>query len=140
MTNDMSNISTVADRKRRCAKVLELGSVFWESLHRSYSVVQCLHNITKHWSFSLNMRRTWKVEDTVRGVLSIPKMGLKFVRPSVRSSVKRQDLRLALETVGCSTGCGGGESGATGVASTVITVVASGRVDNGRTMSVGSSM
>ena len=76
------------------------------------------------------MRRTWKVEDTVRGVLSIPKMGLKFVRPSVRSSVKRQDLRVALETVGC----GGGETGATGVAAAVITV-ASGRVDNGRTMS-----
>ena len=74
------------------------------------------------------------MEDTVRGVLSIPKMGLKFVRPSVRSSVKRQDLRVALETVGSTTGCGGGETGATGVAAAVITV-ASGRVDNGRTMS-----
>ena len=81
-----------------------------------------------------------EVEDTVRGVLSIPKMGLKFVRPSVRPSVKRQDLRLALETVGCSTGCGGGDAVANGVATAVITVVASGRVDNGRTMSVGSSM
>ena len=139
MTNDMSNISTVADRKRRCAKVLELGSVFWESLHRSYSVVQCLHTVPKHWSFSEHAQ-DMKVEDTVRGVLSIPKMGLKFVRPSVRPSVKRQDLRLALETVGCSTGCGGGDAVANGVATAVITVVASGRVDNGRTMSVGSSM
>ena len=78
-----------------------------------------------------------EVEDTVRGVLSIPKMGLKFVRPSVRSSVKRQDLRLALAS---GTAGVGGESVANGVATAVITVVASGRVDNGRTMSVGSSM
>ena len=67
----------------------------------------------------------------MRGVLSIPKMGLKFVRPSVRSSVKRQDLRLALEPV--ASGTAGGESVANGVATAVITV-ASGHVDNGRTM------
>ena len=140
MTNGMCNTSTVTDCKRRCAKMLELGGVLWESLHRSYSVIQCLQTIEKLVIFP-KYAQDMKVKNTVRGVLSIPKMGLKFVRPSARSSVKRQDLRLALETVGCSTGCTGGEdTGANGVATAVITGVASGRVNNGRIMSVGSSM
>ena len=45
---------------------------------------------------------------TVKGVWSIPKMGLKLARPPFEVSVKRQVVRPVLEGVGASTGAGGG--------------------------------
>ena len=53
----------------------------------------------------LSVGFTHKPWHTVIGILSIPKIGLKFVRPSARASVNRQALR---PTATASGGAGGG--------------------------------
>ena len=67
---------------------------------------------------------THKAVRTVRGVWSIPKIGLKFVRAPLWVSVKRQVFRALLEAAGASTGAGGGTGGDTLVPGVAVTGVA----------------